>query len=573
MKLRTLRIIALFTAPCLATAACGGDAPETPRSAVLITLDTTRRDALGCYGAPAAITPHLDALAADSLVFDAARTVAPITLPAHSSMLTGLYPPRHGVRDNGLVPLPESASTLAERASVAGFQTAAFVSAIVLGAEYGVDQGFDLYDQPVGAAQGGHGAERPGAETVAAATRWLAERDPDRPFFLWVHLFDAHGPNEPPKSHLDRAGGDPYLGDVAVQDDAVGVLLDALRDDPAWDETLIVVVGDHGEALGEHGEETHTTFVYDSTLAVPLLLHGPGIRPGRSDAVTSVVDVFPTLIEALALGGPGSIDGQSLFNRTIEPDRGVYFESYHGLLYFGWSTLAGWADAEAKYVHSSAPELYAIADDPKELANVIAKHEARVEPYRSALERIAAQPSLEHDEEVLDRAILPALEDLGYAGSSSTRDVPDPLDAGDGPSPHSRADELRGVMVARFYGTRGMFEEAVAELDAVLARDPRNHEAWNRKGAYLMNLGRFDEAIEALERFVAIGPDWPNVWLNLARSYKASKQPAKAEEWARKLVEREPDDPGALRLLVDALLEQGRIDEAAPYQLKLIELQ
>lgn len=565
----------LCAALALAAAALGcggGEDAVRPRNAVLITLDTTRRDALGCYGAPPEITPHLDALALESLVYDNARSVAPITLPAHASMLTGLYPPRHGIRDNQLVPLTGAAVTVAERARDAGFQTAAFVSVVILGDLYGVDQGFERFDQPRPDDVGRHGPERDGPATVAAAVRWLEGRDPSRPYLLWVHLFDAHGPNEPPPAHLARAGGDPYLGDVAFQDDAVGTLLDALRADPGWDDTLVMVVGDHGEALGEHGEETHSTFVYDATLAVPFLVRDPGVAPGRSRAVVSVVDVFPTLIEALALGGAGDVDGVSLHRRDVPQGRGVYFESYHGLLYFQWSPLAGWADADGKYIHSSAPELYAVGADPGELENVLPAAPERAERYRAALERIAGLPALAADDATVDRDVLPSLADLGYAGSSDAREVPDPLDAGDAPSPHQHADLLRAVMVARRHGLRGEHAEAVALLDQVLARDPTNHEAWNRKGAYLMAMGRTAEAIEALERFLEIGPEWPNVWVNLAKCHAAEGAAEEAERWARKTLEIDPDNEAALALLVELLNRAGRSDEAAPLQLRLIDL-
>ncbi|MEM7308977.1 MAG: sulfatase-like hydrolase/transferase [Planctomycetota bacterium] len=561
---------------CLALAACGGG--DAPRSAVLITLDTTRRDALSCYGAPAGLTPHLDALAAEALIYDDARTVAPITLPAHASMLTGLYPPRHGVRDNSLTPLPAAATTVAERAEAAGMQTAAFVAAIVLNDVYGVDQGFGVYDQPTGAVSGEHRyAERSGAEVAAAAVRWLEQRDREQPFLLWVHFFDPHGPNEPPREHLDRAGGDPYLGDVALMDDAVGVLLDALRADPAWEDTLVLVVGDHGEGRGEHGEETHSNFVYDSTLGVPFLLRDPdGHRAGeRTEELATVADVYPTLMEALSLGNPGDVDGVSLFRRNAPPERGVYFESYHGLLYFQWSPLAGWADAGGKYIHSSAPELYATASDPDEAQNLLSAPDGAppVEPYLDALRRLATRPTLAPDDETVDRSIIPALSDLGYAGSATARDVPDPLDAGDAPSPHARADELRSVMVARFYANRGRYGDALKLLDEVLDLNPRNHEALNRKGAYLMAAGRLGEAIEPLQRFTEVGPDWPNVWLNLAKCLRSEGRLDEAEAWLRRVVEADPRNRGALVALIDLLTKAERFDDAAEFQRRLLLLQ
>ena len=303
--------------------ACGGTTPGTdsPPSAVLITLDTTRVDALGCYGGPAGLTPHLDGLAADGVVFDNAHTVTPLTLPSHASMLTGLTPLRHGVRINGSQALGEEASTLAERARDAGVQTAAFVSSVVLGREFGLDQGFEHWDQPrAGSAPlANYTEERAAGATVANAVRWLAERDTERPFLLWVHLYDPHAPYAPPPAYVERAGGDAYRGEVAWMDDAIGTLLAALRADDAWSRCTVLVASDHGEGLGEHGEPTHGYFLFESTMRIPLLLRAPGLAAGRSSRTVGVSDVFPTLQAALGLPPRAGIDGVSLLGADPGP--------------------------------------------------------------------------------------------------------------------------------------------------------------------------------------------------------------------------------------------------------------
>lgn len=258
----------------LASGCSGGGA----HSVLLITLDTTRADALGAYGRLPSVTPHLDRLAAEGVVYEHAYTVAPLTLPAHASMLTGLYPPRHGVRDNGVAGLAQSAVTLAERARAAGFQTAAFLGAVVLDQGFGLEQGFERYDTPARSFYGGPSmgyAERPAAEVAGLVASWLAERDKDRPFLLWAHLWDAHAPYEPPEALRQRAGGDAYLGEVAACDVAVGRLCAALAAEGLEDSTLIVVVGDHGESFSEHDEISHGPYVWNTTLQVPLLLRLP----------------------------------------------------------------------------------------------------------------------------------------------------------------------------------------------------------------------------------------------------------------------------------------------------------
>ncbi|MCB9914602.1 MAG: sulfatase [Planctomycetes bacterium] len=334
---------------------------------MLVTLDTTNPGALGCYSGRAGLTPHLDALAAEGVLYENARSVAPLTLPSHASMMTGLWPPRHTLRDNGLRALPESAETLAEAARARGYQTAACVAAVVLGESYGLDQGFDVYDAPHGAGPGhGHVLERSSAEVTAAALRWLDGRDRARPFFLWVHYFDAHAPYDPAPEFLARAQAlgearfPAYLGEVAQVDDAVGALLARLRAEGLLEHTLVAVVGDHGESLGRHGEPTHSLLAYDATIRVPLLLRYPdGYRAGeRSAEFVSVADVAPTLLEALDLAPGGALDGRSLYRRAVPPGRGVYFESSYGWLNYGWSPLSGWASAEGTYLHSSAPELF-----------------------------------------------------------------------------------------------------------------------------------------------------------------------------------------------------------------------
>ena len=295
-SLRSLR--PLLAVGLLLPAACSPE--QRPPSAILITLDTMRADALGCYGQELRITPSLDVLASRGVVFENAMTSVPLTLPAHASALTGLYPPRHTVRINGETSLPRSAETLAERAREAGCRTAAFVGASVLDPGFGLDQGFEVYSSvKVGGAHGhahGHeGGQRPGTEVIREAITWLRSLESDEPFFLWIHLFGAHDPYEPDELFRAPPGVHPYYGDVAMTDACVGGLLGWLDEVELIDEVNVLVVGDHGEALGQHGEATHGDYVYEPTMRIPLILAGPGIPAGerRTDLV-SIVDVAPT---------------------------------------------------------------------------------------------------------------------------------------------------------------------------------------------------------------------------------------------------------------------------------------
>jgi arylsulfatase A-like enzyme len=413
----------------VAGSACGPAGPS-PRSALLVTLDTTRADALSCYGARAHTTVALDALAREGVLYERAYSPVPITLPAHASLLTGLVPLRHGVRVNGEHALAEEARTLAEAARAAGLATAAFVSADVLAPAFGLAQGFEHYsvvDAPR-AARGAGGQERPAAATVDAALAWFAARDPARPYFLWVHLFDAHAPYAPP-AELARDFSTPYLAEVAAMDHALARLFAALDGSGAGERPFVLVVGDHGEAFGEHGEDGHGLTCQEATLRVPLLARWPdGRRAGeRSQELVGVVDVAPTVAEALGLALGEGLDGRSFFRESLPEGRGLYFESYQAWYTRGWSPIAGWLDAQGKYAHSSAPEFHDWRADPGEARDLVGERDVR--PYLSALARVVALPRLTPVEP--GEAARSAVAALGYGSAEPGALLfPEPLEPG-----------------------------------------------------------------------------------------------------------------------------------------------
>ena len=320
--------------------ALGCDPSPPPRSVLLLTLDTTRVDLLGAYGGRG-VTPRLDAFAATAVRYERAFTTAPYTGPSHASLLTGQNPTRHGLRDYLEQALPDAATTLAETLRERGYQTAAFVSTYVLDPRFGLDQGFDVYDGP---DRTGESAEhwRPGPRTVSRALDWLAARDPDRPFFLWVHLYDAHTPYMPPPRHRRplAAGVKPgspdakrqrYYEQAGVLDEQSGRVLDAVEALPHGAETLVVVAADHGETLGEHGRKVgaHSNALVDTTIRIPLLLRLPGVlEPGVRDEVVSVIDVLPTLLETLDVPLPDGVEGRSLLASTDAPPP-AYSETFY----------------------------------------------------------------------------------------------------------------------------------------------------------------------------------------------------------------------------------------------------
>ncbi|MYF05905.1 MAG: sulfatase, partial [Holophagales bacterium] len=399
----------------------GGASTEQP-PVILITIDTLRADRLSSYGSDRVVTPHIDRLAAEGIRFTNASSTVPFTLPAHSSIMTGLYPPSHGVRENvGYVLAPELV-TIAERFRDGGYRTGGFVSAFVLDARWGIARGFDTYvddfdlDAMAGANLGS--VQRAGPETIAHALEWLndAVLSDDRaddaggstgqpPFFMWLHLFDPHDPYDPPEPFRSEYQGRPYDGEVAYTDSLIGEFRAALEERGLFDESVVVLTADHGEGLGDHGESYHGFFVYDTTVHVPLIVRLPGgVEAGRvvGDAV-SHVDIAPTLIELLDLERTGTTQGRSLLpdmqglpNPLAE--RGVYAESFYALDHYGWAPLRSLRTAEHKYIEAPEPELYALLEDPGELANVLLEERdlsrrLRAEALELAAELDRAAPS------------------------------------------------------------------------------------------------------------------------------------------------------------------------------------
>jgi len=544
-------------------AGCG---QEERRSALLVTLDTTRADALSCYGNREPTTPVLDSLAKDGVAFDAAHTVMALTLPAHTSMLTGLAPLRHGLRDNGVGALPESAQTIAVRAHAAGLDTAAFVSSVVLDDDFGLQRGFDVYSVPErrGATERAHGAERPSSATIDAALAWLAKRDPSRPFFLWVHLYDPHHPYTPGAPWAGRFST-PYLAEVAGMDHELGRLFDDLRARGLFDETFVLALADHGEAFGEHGEVTHGTYCYETTLHVPLIARWPGKtadrRAGtRSRELVSSIDVAPTLAEALGLAPLEGIDGVSFYSHAPPSDRGVYFESYYGYLSCGWSPLAGWMDERGKYIHSSEPELYDWRADPEELHDLAPERAGELERYRGAIARLAEEPALHADALGEDGETLEGIRALGYAtgGGEDAAELPHPLAPSTLASPRSQASFFAQQAKAQELSAAGRNAEAAAIYAEVLRGSPNNFFAMEELATLQLELGRAEEAIPILTRLAEEGPQRGKYYLKLGLALASAKRFEEAVEPLTRAVELTQGRPRYLDALGEVLEKLGR---------------
>lgn len=575
--MRTVPLALLLALSAVALPSCGKPAREV-RSAVLITLDTTNAIALGCYSGREGLTPHLEELAREGIVYLRARSVAPLTLPSHSSMLTGLYPPRHTVRDNGLTPLPDAAETLAEQAREAGIETAAFVAAIVLSSSYGLDQGFDLYDEPNPgqARQDLYMLDRPAKDVAARAIAWLAARDRSRPFFLWVHFFDPHFPYVPEKQYLDQVSEmkvfrPEYAGEVMQMDAAIGDLLAAIDQHSGLDRTFVAVAGDHGEALGRHREATHSIFVYDATIRVPLLLRYPDAhRAGeRTREIVSVADLHPTLLEAMGLEAAADVDGISLYRKEVPAERGVYYESYAGFLGHGWSPLSGWADERASYIHSSLPELF-ITGDSEQASNALAEHPELAREHRSQIDRVASRPALPRAEALIDDEERERIRELGYVGGGDPgAPVPHPLDVSQLPAPRRRVAQMKALMRAGTLMDRGEVDEAIAQLRGILETAPEDLATVEALAGVLGKEGRFGEVVELLEAArERIG--WrKNCLVMLAQALIETGRRAEALPVLLRSHQQWPTDQLILLALVNCLEGLGKKQEAESFRLKL----
>ncbi len=489
--------------------------------------------------------------------------------------MTGLYPPSHGVRENvGYVLAPELV-TIAERFRDAGYRTGGFVSAFVLDARWGIGRGFDTYvddfdlDAMAGANLGS--VQRAGPETIAHALEWLDGVGGEEPFFLWLHLFDPHDPYEPPEPFRSEYQGRPYDGEVAYTDSLIGEFRAALEERGLFDGSVIVLTSDHGEGLGDHGESYHGFFVYDSTVHVPLIVRLPGgVEAGREvgDAV-SHVDIAPTLIELLDLDGAGPGQGRSLLpdmqglpNPLAE--RGVYAESFYALDHYGWAPLRSLRTAEHKYIEAPDPELYALLEDPGELANVLLERRELSRRLReealelaAELDRAAPSPSAEPD---LDEDTLAQLRALGYLAGRGA--------AGRGDSESPRADPKekahlhRAIMRAQSAFGAGDEDAAAAELRAALSEDEGLLDAHQLLGTITLLAGDPEQASGHFQSALALDPEHRQSLLGLANAYRELGRIDEAVVGYRRLLEVAGQDAKATMALARIHVDRGELSEA-----------
>jgi choline-sulfatase len=524
--------------------------PEPAKSVMLVTIDTLRADHVGAYGATAARTPALDALARDGARFDRAWAPAPITLPSHASLLSGLYPPGHGSRHNGMA--MQAVPTLATAFKAAGFATAAFVSAFPLDKRFGLTRGFDVYDDQLPRGTDGRPLnERPGEITVSRALAWLQAHGDER-FFLWVHVFEPHAPYGRPGSGAALQAR--YDDDIAIADRELGRLVAALGNRAAT--TLVIGASDHGEAFGEHGEIGHSIFVYDTTLRVPLVMRGPGIRAGTvvPDDV-SLVDLAPTLT---ALTGTPVIagDGRSLVPALAGqalPAQPLYAESFAPLFDFGWAGLRAVREGPWKYIAAPRAELYDLARDPGESVNRVDEDRPRTARLDGEVTRRSpAEPGVATP---ISPEAAARLRSLGYLSGASRTGA-----ASARPDPKDRIAVASRLATVTSGEVRG--DELVATLEAVLRDDPPNPQAHLRMGFAEIERGRCAQAEPHLRAALDAGMPSADAGLGLAACYGQAGNLSAAREALVAARRAEPGNPVVGANLGILELAEGRVGPA-----------
>ncbi len=536
---------------------------------LLVTLDTTRADRMGAYGAAASATPAFDRIARQGVLFQHATTAVPLTLPAHATIFTARYPPGHGVRDNGGFFLDAKETTLAERLKANGFRTGGFVGAYVLDRRWGIAQGFDTYvdDFDVTDAKGGLASvERRGNEVADHALAWLEQVASSR-FFGWVHFYDAHSPYDPPEPYRSRFAADPYAGEIAFVDAQIRRLIEFLERRDLLTKTIVVIMGDHGESLGEHGERTHGFFVYQSVLDIPFAVLAPfdRLRERSVADVVRSVDLVPTLMDLLSIPLNDRVDGRSLVPLMSGSVRELGLEAYAEAMYpryhFGWSDLRSLTAGRFKYIDAPRPELYDLEQDPRENHNLYDARRPLADRMAASLRAVAAPAaeavtrSVEVDPDA--RARLAA---LGYVGTFVS-DAPQPRSTL--ADPKDKIDLFNLITKAREELQDAHDSKAgLAMLEEAVRKDPQVIDAWLLMGNEYAKHRELGRALECFQRALALKPDYDLATMNMANLYRDLGRPADAIVGLKHLLAVNPNHVQARQQMAQILLDEGQLGDA-----------
>ncbi|HKR66561.1 MAG TPA: sulfatase-like hydrolase/transferase, partial [Thermoanaerobaculia bacterium] len=530
-------------------ASCKREQPAP--NVLLITLDTFRADRLG-KGA----TPTLDALAANGVRFQNAMSSVPLTLPSHATILSGVLPPHHGVRNNGAGSFPADRATLATLLSQKGYRTAAFTGAFVLDHRFGLNRGFDLYDDeiPRDPNLGDHlEAERRGDVVADRALQWLSQQDA-RPFFAWVHLYDAHFPYTPPDPYRAKFASSPYDGEIAFVDAQVQRLLAFLDERKLRENTIIVIAGDHGEALGEHGELTHGLLLYEPTLRVPLVIAAPDVERNVVKTPVSLADLAPTIASLANAPFTTAVDGRDLSSALREhrepTSADLYAETEYPAVY-GWSPLAAMRRGDFKYIAAPAPELYDVAKDPGETRNVLTDERRVMRALEAGVKAMRAQ-AVAAPASAPDAETMAKLASLGYVGG-----LPATRSDAARPDPKVMVPLFRKFEEATWATTDQRLDEAAAILEDLVKKDPPNPVFRGSLAKVERRRGRASHAIELYREAIAYAPDDPQSWYNLASAFQEAGDMKHAADAASEALRRDTKNADAHNVLGIAYSAQG----------------
>lgn len=557
-------------------------------SVLLITVDTLRWDRVGCYGARTVRTPAMDSLAVQGTRFANALAQVPITFPSHTVILSGTYPMYNGARHYTSPHLLPSIGLLPEAFARHGYDTAAFVSSFVLDSSWGLNRGFQSYDDHFGPAQESmrnpERVERRAGETVGHLLAWFEARarggEASRPFFVWLHLYDPHSPYDPPEPFHSRYAAHLYEGEVAYADSQLGRLFDYLRNTGLYDRTLIVLLADHGESLGEHGEDEHSFFIYNSTLHVPLIFKlpwGEG-QPRVVQRVVGTIDVAPTILELLHLHDPLSrqFQGDSLASDILgkgpSTARPVYSETYYPRDSFGWSELRGLTTNSYKYIQAPRPELYDLSNDPQELHNIYAENSTMAAALREQLTDIERRYSSRQAAALgppLPPETVEKLRSLGYAAYSAP--VP-PEAAGPLPDPKDRLKVYRAIQRARNLSLEGHSDEANALLDSIAGEEPHFYLIPYLRAENFAQARRWDDAERSYLACLKLNPNFEQAIMGLAGLYlRDETTAAQAKPWLTLAIHQDPHNLTAYYDLGVVARWQRNTPEAYQYFLQAVE--
>jgi arylsulfatase A-like enzyme/Flp pilus assembly protein TadD len=550
-------------------------AVSNPRlNVVVITIDTLRADHVGCYGYNDVKTPNIDRLAANGARFERAYTPVPVTLPAHTAIFTGAYPMLSGIHDFSGNKISPQQITLASVLRKHGYTTGAVIASAVLGSRFGLNQGFDFYYDHFDFSRldesNLYQMERPGNVVADQALEWLGKNYRKR-FFLWMHLYDPHHPYTPPAPYDREYASHPYDGEIAFADAQVGRLIEFLQKKGLYQNTVIVLSGDHGESLGEHGERTHSFFIYNATLHVPLIFRVPRAQAQKVLSMpVSLVDIMPTLLHILGIDLPSTVQGENLLpyiNGHVSGNdggqRSLYAENFLPRIHFNWSELRGIETTHYHFIDAPKPELYDLRKDPGETQNLILEKTAVADEMRARLATVIRDYSASQElakKTGLDPELMQRLESLGYAGFSGGGDIS--VSSGSLPDPKDRLQIYNLISDAMSESQHGVYEDSILKLNEVIKNEPGSVPAYYLQGLNYYHLKDWPNAVEEFRHVLKLAPDYALASYNLGLAYLRSDQMDEAIATLKRTLDLDPTNFAAAYNLGAAYLRKEMIPEA-----------